>query len=332
VTETPGASPGVAVVTGSSGFVGRVLVRHLLEAGWSVRTVARRPLEGRDARRVDHTVADVRDRESLVPVFAGAAVVYHLAARITLASADAEARDINVRGPAAVAAAALDAGVARLVHCSSVQAFDLRRSLPRLDETSPRATHPDRPVYDRSKAAGEIEVRKAIEAGLDATIVNPTGILGPGDAGLSRINAIVVRAAQGRLPLVVEGGFDWVDVRDVVQGLVAASAKGRTGENYLLPGHRASALRLARLAAAANGRSGPVAALPEGVARRVAPLAELIGRVFHSEVFTPASIRTLADSPDVDGSKAAVELDHRPRPLDESVRDTVQWFRDTGRL
>lgn len=327
MTGTSGPVPATVVVTGASGYVGVNLVSHLQQAGWRVRTVGRRPLAG-----VDHTIVDVREAGELRPVFEGAAVVYHLAAKITLATVDPEAWDVNVRGPAAVAAAALEAGVPRLVHCSSVHAFDLARSHPLLDERSPRASNPDRPLYDRSKAAGEAEVRRIIEAGLDATIVNPTGIIGPVDRGPSRINAVIDQAARGHLPVVVRGGFDWVDVRDVVLGLVAAAERGRTGENYLLPGHQATVLHLARLAAALNGHLGPVVAVPGNLARWVAPLAERIGRHFHSEVFTPGSVGTLLDDPMVDGSKAAAELGHHPRPLEDSVRDTVRFFEGEVRL
>jgi dihydroflavonol-4-reductase len=327
MTSALGPTPATAVVTGASGYVGVNLVRYLQHAGWRVRTVGRRPFAG-----VDHTIADIRERGELRPVFEGAALVYHLAAKITLATVDPEAWDINVRGPAAVAAAALEAGVPRLVHCSSVHAFDLARSHPRLDELSPRATTLDRPVYDRSKAAGEVEVRRVIEAGLDATIVNPTGVIGPVDLGPSRINAIIDQAARGHLPVVVRGGFDWVDVRDVVLGLVAAAERGRTGENYLLPGHQATVLHLGRLAAALNGHLGPVVAIPGNLARWVAPLGERIGRRLHSEVFTPSSIGALLDAPIVDGSKADAELSHHPRPLEDSVRDTVRWFEGEARL
>ncbi len=323
-------------MTGATGFVGINLVCHLRRLGWPVRSVDLRPFTGIDAGGpdtdgIDHVIADVRAPDELRPVFDGADVVFHLAAKITLASVDPEAWDINVHGPAAVARAALETGVPRLVHCSSVHAFDLLRSRPRLDEHSVRSTHPDRPVYDRSKAAGEAEVRKVIDAGLDATIVNPTGIIGPIDLGPSRINAIIDQAARGHLPVVVHGGFDWVDVRDVVLGLVAAAAHGRRGENYLLPGHQATALHLGRLAAGLNGHLGPVVALPAGVARRMAPLGERIGRRLHSDAFTPASIGTLLDDPTVDGSKAVAELGHRPRPLEDSVRDTVRWFEGEAR-
>lgn len=329
--ETRSGSPGTVVVTGASGFVGVNLVRRLLEDGWRVRTIDLRPVVGVDPADVDHTLADVRDGAAMKACMVGADLVFHLAAKITLASVDPEAWDINTVGPATVAAAALEASVPRLVHCSSVHAFDLVRSRPRLDEHSPRSTNPDRPVYDRSKAAGEAAVRRLIDEGLDATIVNPTGIIGPVDFGPSRINAIIDQAARGHLPVVVEGGFDWVDVRDVVVGMVAAADRGRRGESYLLPGHQATAMHLGRLAAGLNGHLGPVVALPADLARWIAPVGERIGRLFHSEAFTPASIGTLLDDPMVDGAKAATELGHDPRPLEDSVRDTVRWFEGVAR-
>jgi nucleoside-diphosphate-sugar epimerase len=327
VVARPGPAPTIAVVTGASGYVGVNLVQHLRHSGWLVRTVGRRPLGG-----ADHTSADIRDRDKLRPVLEGATIVFHLAAKITLSRVDPEAWDINVRGPAAVAASALDAGVQRMVHCSSVHAFDLARSRPVLSENSPRATSPDRPIYDRSKAAGELEVRRVVEAGLDATIVNPTGVIGPVDKGPSRMNTIINLAARGRLPVVVQGGFDWVDVRDVVAGLVAAAERGRTGENYLLPGHRTTVLELGRLAAALNGHRGPILAIPGKLAMWVAPAAEWIGHRFHSDFLTPASVGTLLDDPIVDGKKAATELSYQPRPLEDTVRDLLRSFEGNPKL
>jgi dihydroflavonol-4-reductase len=321
-----------AVVTGAAGFVGLNLLEALRSRGWSLRTVDMAPLAGIEPEGIDHTLGDVRDPEVLRSVFEGADVVFHLAARITLSSVDPDAWDVNVTGPATAAAAALAAGVARFVHCSSVHAFDLSLAHPRLDELSPRSVAPDRPVYDRSKAAGEVEVRRVVERGLDATVVNPTGIIGPIDLGPSRMNQVLHSAARGRLPVVVHGGFDWVDVRDVALGLIAAAQRGRTGENYLLSGHQASAKHVARLAAALNGHLGPVAAIPGVLAKRLAPTGERIGRRVGSDVFTPASIGTLLEHPVVDGSKAARELGHSPRPLEDTVRDFVRYYEGEPRL
>jgi len=323
--------PGLALVTGGAGFIGVNLVRRLRVLGWSVRTYDLQPLPDAAADGVEHILGDVRDRAGLDDVLDGVDVVFHLAARITLATRDDAAWDVNTTGPATVARAALDHGVRRMVHTSSVHAFDLAKAGPRLHETSLRPGA-DRPVYDRSKAAGEAEVRTVIDAGLDAVIVNPTGVIGPIDLGPSRANAGLRAAARGRLPLAVAGGFDWVDVRDVVDGTVAAAAHGRTGENYLLSGHQRTVVALARLAAGLNGRLGPVAALPAWGAERVAPLGERIGGLWHSDTFTPASVGTLLDDPVVDRSKAERELGYGSRPLEDTVRDLIWWFRDRGDL
>ena len=325
-------SPRSAAITGAAGYVGINLVNHLRDAGWRLRTIARRPLAGVETEGIEQTIADVRDSAAMVRAFSGVDVVFHLAARISLSTEDPEAWDVNVKGPATVAAAALDAGVSRLVHCSSVHSFDLALARPRLNELSPRSVAATRPLYDRSKFAGETEVRKVIARGLDATIVNPTGIIGPIDLEPTRMNRIIDTAARGRLPVVVHGGFDWVDVRDVVSSLVAAVERGRTGENYLLSGHRASALHLGRLAAALNGHLGPLVAVPARLARWVAPAGETISRRFNSDIFTPASIGALVDDPIVEGDKARRELGHDPRPLEDTVRDTVRWFEGQAEL
>jgi dihydroflavonol-4-reductase len=315
-----------AVVTGATGFVGQNLVRHLRAEDVVVRTVDVRPLSSVHIEGVEHLRADVRDQAALESAFADADIVFHLASKVTLWARDSEAWETNVHGAAVVARAARAQSVHRLVHCSSVHAFDLSRSRSHLDEESPPSTSENRPVYDRSKAAGEAEVRKVIDAGLDAVIVNPTAIFGPIDVGPSRVNRILRLAARGRVPVVVGGGFDFVDVRDVAIGIVAAARLGRTGESYLLTGHRVTALELARRAARAAGRRGPRLAMPLRLVAPFAPLSERIGRMFGSDVLTKASVSALAENPLVDGSKAARELAYVPRSLDETIGDLVRSF------
>ncbi len=320
-----------ALVTGASGFVGVNLVPRLCELGWAVRAYGPTPFEGPGGVGVSSVIGDVRDRRRLDEALADVDVVFHLAAVITLLRDDPEAWDVNTKGPAIVARAALDHGVARLVHVSSVHTFDLARARPRLREDSPRPG-PGRPLYDRSKAAGEAAVRAVVAEGLDAVIVNPTAIIGPIDLGPSRANGILLAAARGHLPVAVAGGFDWVDVRDVVDGCLAALDRGRTGEGYLLSGHQATSAQIGRLAAGMNGRVGPLFGLPGWLARSVAPLGERIGHLWGSDDFTPASIGTLLDDPLVDRTKAVRELGYEPRALEDTVRDLVRWFRAEGTL
>lgn len=323
----------LTVVTGASGFLGGALVRALLAEGRRVRCVDLERGPGLDGLDVDWMPVDVLDRFSLDAAFRGAGIVYHLAAMISVTGDPTGlVWATNVDGVRNVADAALSAGVTRLVHCSSVHAYDLE-AVERVTEDSPRATAGDLPVYDRSKAAGEAELRQVIDRGLDAVIVNPTGVIGPYDFAQSRMNRVFLAMFQRRLPALIEGGFDWIDVRDVASSMVAAGRKGRRGENYLLPGHHLTLRELAVVARRVSGVPKPAVTVPMWFARMWSPLADFVSRRSGNPLwYTTESLHALRFNPIVSGSKAETELGHRPRPIDETVADVHQWALDRGLL
>src|SRR5262249_43483458 len=153
-------------------------------------------------------------------------------------------------------------GVRRLVHASSVHAFLPAGEGGVTDETRPPNLAPDTPFYDRSKALGERAVREVVDRGLDAVIVNPTGMLGPHVFRPRLHPRVLLDLYFNTLPTLVEGGFDWVDVRDVAGGAMAAEKKGRRGERYLLSGHWCSVRELRDVVARVTGRPGPRLTVP----------------------------------------------------------------------
>jgi dihydroflavonol-4-reductase len=323
----------VVVVTGAAGHVGANLVRALRERGFEVRGVDQRdPPPALAALGASWVRASILDPPPLRAAFAGAEVVYHLAARISVTGdPDGRVRATNVDGVRNVAEAALAAGVRRLIHCSSVHAFDLERCGETLDETGPRALAPRLPAYDRSKAAGEAALRAVVERGLDAVIANPTGVVGPLDLGPSRMGRFFLALRDGRLPALVDGGFDWVDARDVAMTLIAAGERGRTGESYLVPGHWCSIRELAALAQATTGVPAPQRVVPMTLARAWGPIGTRLGRSSDNPlVFTGEALHALRFGSRVSGAKAERELGHTARPLEESVRDLYAGFRELG--
>jgi dihydroflavonol-4-reductase len=323
------------VVTGASGHLGGNVVRALVATGASVRAVDVRrgaALQGVDVEFVE---GDVLDPSALQKAFAGAEFVLHLAAKISIAGdPDGSVRRVNVDGVRHVADAALAAGVRRLVHCSSLHAYDVGSIAGPVREDGRRATDSSLPAYDRSKAAGEDELRRVVDQGLDAVILNPSGMFGPVDPEPSRMGRVLLAMFRGRMPVTVRGAFDWVDVRDVAAALIAATEQGRRGENYLVGGHRASVTDLARLAAEVSGRTPPRVAAPLAPVQLAARAAlRLAGpRRAGRLLLTPESLHALATDPVVDCSKAAAELGYRPRPLGETVGDLYAAFVAEGRL
>src|SRR5262245_3655090 len=243
------------VITGASGHIGANLVRALVERGIRPRVLVhddRRALEGLD---VETIAGDVLDPASLAAAFDAADIVYHLAARISIVGSDElQTRAVNVEGTRNVVKVCLRARGGRLVHFSSIHALSTQPVDEPVDETRPLTGHAPAPHYDRSKADGEREVLAGVARGLDAVILNPTGVIGPHDYGPSHMGEVFLDLFHRRLPGLVVGGFDWVDARDVVAGALAAADRGRCGERYLLSGHRATIHELALLVEELTGR------------------------------------------------------------------------------
>jgi dihydroflavonol-4-reductase len=322
------------VVTGATGHVGANLVRMLLERGDAVRVLVRdrvAPIEGLELERIR---GDVRDPDSLRRALAGADVVYHCAAVISI---DGDRKGlvpaVNVGGARNVAEAALACGVRRMVHVSSVHAFESEPLDRPLDETRERVSRRDRPAYDRSKAAGEAAVREVVAKGLDAVILHPTGVIGPCDHEPSRMGRVFLDLAHGRLPSLVDGGFDWVDVRDVARTAIAAAERGRTGESYLVSGNWHAVRELADMVEAIAGYRAPRIVAPMWLARIGAPAVVLAGRVLGKEpLYTSESLAALRANKRIVRTKAAKELDHVPRPTEETIADVYAWFERAGML
>ncbi|MBI5481605.1 MAG: NAD-dependent epimerase/dehydratase family protein [Deltaproteobacteria bacterium] len=321
------------LVIGAAGHVGGNLVRSLLAAGRKVRAAVFRDERALAGLGVERVKLDVLDPASLAAALRGTEVVYHLAAIIAIAGEpERRVEDVNVRGPRNVAQACLAAGVRRLVHFSSIHAFQQLPLDQPLDETRGPAAGPGTLTYDRTKAAGEREILAVVACGLDAVIVNPTAILGPHDYKPGPLGEVLLRLGLGTMPALVEAGFDFVDVRDVVAGALAAEERGRRGERYLLPGRFATFRELGQIVAAASGRRPPRLVSPLWLARVGAPFLGAWCTITGGRpLYTSDSLRILRQShPDIRGDKAARELGFRARPLGETVRDTWAWFRAAG--
>jgi dihydroflavonol-4-reductase len=181
--------------------------------------------------------------------------------------------------------------------------------------------------YARSKVAGEEEVRQGLALGLDAVILYPSAIIGPYDYRLGFPNSGLLAILNGRLWALVDGGFDWVDVRDVVGGALQAAVCAPSGERYILSGQWASLSDLADLAEEIVGLPAPRLVFPLWLARVGAPFAAALGRLNGGRsLYTPAALKPLSGSYRISHERATRDLDYRPRPLKETVVDTWHWF------
>ncbi|MGE5476877.1 MAG: hopanoid-associated sugar epimerase [Bacteroidales bacterium] len=313
------------LVTGASGFVGSAVARALLARGYGVRALLRpgsprRNLHGLNLEVVEGALGDPAPLD-------GCDALVHVAADYRLWVPDPAAMmRTNVEGTRALMLAALDAGIRRIVHTSSVA------TLGGPTEDAPARLADMVGPYKRSKFLAEEVVRGLIaERGLPAVVVNPSTPLGPGDIRPTPTGRVVVEAASGRMPAHVDTGLNVVHVDDVALGHVLALERGRVGERYILGGDDISLADMLAVIAARVGRKAPRLRLPLAAVLPVALAAEGWGRITGREPFVTLDGVRMARRPMYFSSaKAEAELRYVHRPATAALADAVEWFRQQG--
>lgn len=325
------------LVTGATGFVGAAVVRRLLTRGWRVRALVR-PDSDRsnlDGLEVEAVTGRLDEEDSLPPAVAGCAAVVHAAADYRLWAPDDDTLyRTNVTGTRALMRAALDAGVARVVHTSSVATLGHLPGGVAADEETPTRLDEMIGAYKRSKFLAERAVlRMVAEDGLPAVVVNPSTPVGTGDIRPTPTGRMIAEAARGRIPAFVDTGLNVVHVDDVAEGHVLALEKGRIGERYVLGGDNMTLAGILAVIAAAAGRRAPTLRLPRAAVWPVAVVAEALARFTGVEpLVTRDGLRMSRSCMYFRSDKAERELGYRHRPAKEALAEAVAWAlrRDGG--
>ena len=322
------------VVTGAGGHLAANLIRLLVERRRKVKAVVRKDVRALEGLDVEIARADLLDFSSLLKAFEGAETVYHLAALISISGGQAGLVErSNVEGPRNVVEACLKTGVRRLIHFSSIHAHQ-QEPLDELLDENRSYVPPNHPIsYDRSKAEGESQVLNGVKMGLDAVIVNPTGVIGPWDFKPSFMGQMLLDLYNRKLIGLVNGGFNWVDARDVALGAMAAEEKGRSSHKYFLSGHWKTLRELAAIAQKITGINPPSICTPQWLARISAPFAMMVCNMTGGRhLFTGESLAALRSNRHISCEKAKKELGYVPRPIEDTIRETYDWFRSSERI
>ncbi len=319
-------------ITGASGHIGANLCRALLASGHSLKVLINQYTVSLEGLELEKISGNLLDPGSLHELSGGSDVFIHLAASISI-NGDRQVLDTNFEGTKNVLKAVKESGIRRLIHFSSIHALDHDPHNETLNEKRPLALK-DPIVYNRSKAMAERAVLEAVEGGLDAVIINPTSVMGPNDFKPSLIGQAILQLYHGKIPALVPGGYDWVDVRDVVSGTINAIEMGRRGESYLLSGHFVSLEELYEQLRSIKGNGKELPVLPFWLAGLGVPFLKLWARMTGSRpLYTRESLKILKTAhPGISCEKADRELNYHPRPFRETLADTIAWFRDNHYL
>ncbi|MBA4348048.1 MAG: dihydroflavonol 4-reductase [Clostridiales bacterium] len=325
----------VYMITGIGGHLGNTVARELLAAGETVRGFAQ-PNEDvtmlyGDA--VSIVRGDVRDKSSMEPLFFGLkpedeVLFIHSAGIVSVASKyDQRVVDVNVHGTENVVSLCKEHNVKKLVYISSVHALP---ELPHgnvIREVEGFQAEAVIGLYAKTKAAATQIVLDAARSGLDATIIHPSGIIGPNDYGNGHLTQMIINYLNGSLTACVEGGYDFVDVRDVANGVIAAASKGKKGECYILSNRYIPVRELLNTLSRVTGGKLIKTVLPLWFAKLTAPLAELYYKIRHeAPLFTRYTLYTLTSNARFTNEKARRDLGYKPRDIGTTIKDTVAFL------
>lgn len=318
-----------AFLTGGTGFVGANLVRLLLNQGFSVRALVRPEscldnLTGLDVEvvRGDLTDADLTEKMQ------GCDCLFHVAAHYSLWQRDREQLyHSNVLGTRNILSAARQAGIERVVYTSSVAAIGIDPSSKPTTEfyQSP----PEKLIghYKQSKYWAEQEALKAVQAGQDVVIVNPSTPIGAWDIKPTPTGDIILRFLQRRMPAYVETGLNFVHVQDVAWGHLLALEKGKTGERYILGNENLSLKQLLDQLSQITGLEAPTRSIPAWLPLGVAWIDEqVLARLGKKPSVPIDGVRMSKQPMYYDPSKALRGLGLPQTPISQALKDAVDWF------
>jgi dihydroflavonol-4-reductase len=321
-------------ITGSTGHLGTAVIPLLISKGYRLRALVYKQEPTFDSLSLQTVNGSLSDIISLNELVKGCDVVIHCAAKISLNSnRDTSLYETNLNGTRNIFDAARKAGVRRFIYISSIHVYNQLTADGSLDEESPFC--PEKaPLYDQSKRDAQQFVLQQSSDQMEVVVLNPTAVIGPYDQKPSLLGKAIMEIYNREIPVLIRGGFDFVDVRDVATGIVNAIDNGRNGQSYLLSGKWHSLEDLQKIILGIKGDNRRIPVLPAWTGYLGLPFIRLIAALSGREpLYTRESIIALTmGNKKISSLKAAKELGYKCRPLRETIEDSISWFKQAGYL
>lgn len=336
-------------ITGATGHLGGLIVRELHERQHSIKALVRSPDDGRGRSNVvslsnylllpltnisiEFVKGDLSDAHALAQLMQSCDTLIHCAAIISI---DGDMKGLvhhtNVEGTRRVMEAAKAAGIKRVIHISSIHAYQQKPMHEVLDESRAKASH-EAFAYDRSKKEGQ-EIALSYAHEMDVLVMNPTSVIGPFDFKPSKLGQAIINMVSGKLPFVFQGGFDFCDGRDIANAVVNGLTMGRSGEAYILSGGWCTLKEFANTLGIVSGRKINPLSLHPVFGWIGLPFVKGMSRITKQEpLYTNEAIVAVTDgNRRISNAKAKNELNYTTRSLAETLRDTYQWFSENRYL
>jgi len=316
-------------ITGISGHIGNNVARALRKNGHELKALVQNvqadSLKGIDATYIQ---GDLFNKDALDDLLKEADFLIHIAGKISM---DSKHRDeiynVNIEGVNRVIEACKRNKVNNILHFSSIHAHIPLGREHAMNEKTPYITEED-VAYDYSKSIGEQLMLQARSSGINVSIVNPTAVIGPFDFSPSLSGKMIMDVYTGKLKSLVKGGFDWVDVRDIAKATVAIVERNIVNEKFILSGHWMEFKELGDLICSVKGSRYKGFISPISLAKIGLPFIAVWAKVSGTQpLYNYESLKTIEEGSMInDHTNARKLIDYYPRPLEETIYDSIKWF------
>lgn len=314
-------------ITGGNGHIGNAIIEELIRRNYSVKALVHSKSNFLESRNIETVKGSLLDEASLLELMKDCDYLIHCAAIISINGDQNQlVQKINIEGLENVLKAAKKSNLKRIVHLSSVHAYDHLPMNELMNETR-NFVSDSAYSYDKSKRDGQLIAHRYFEEGLPIIVVNPTAVFGPPNYAQCKQNNAFISMSKRRIPFVFRGGYNWVDVRDIASSICNALTQGQVGESYILGGSYYTLKDLSRVVAKVSNKRIPCFEVPIGLVKSFLPIIGVYYKIRKQDPsVTRESIEILEfGNKHIESEKARKDLGHNPRPIEETMKDLLTW-------
>ncbi len=328
------------IVTGGSGLVGTNLINKLLSLKEDSDIIALQhnniiKISSPRLKIINGDVCDMKSLDNLFNVTGyEKKICIHCAGIITISSKNSDnVYNVNVNGTKNIIIMCQKYKISKLIYISSVHTIPVSLKGTLMTEITDFDPNKLNGVYAKTKAIATKMVLESTKNGLNTVVVQPSGIIGPYDYYEGNFTSLILSYLKNKLPLIVTGGYDFVDVRDVVNGIVGAINYGRNGECYILTNKYYSVQELINILAKVTSKKPIKLKISRFIITPLAPIAEFYYSITKQKpLFTAYSLKVLKDNAMFSHEKASRELGYTTRSLEVTLEDTVDWLKQVNKI
>jgi dihydroflavonol-4-reductase len=329
---------GKILVTGGAGFIGSHVVKQLVAKGEDVRVfhLPNEKLDNLKGCEVELMSGNVLDRSSVDRAVKGCTHVYHLAAIYAFWMKNPQVMfDVNIKGSENVFQSCMEQGVEKVVYTSSIARYGGQDEGVVATEDSEFGLMRTGELYTISKYLSHELAEEYARKGLNVTIVCPVLPIGPGDIGPTPTGKYLIGLMKLPIAYYIDTISNAADVRDIAHGHLLAMEKGQQGRSYILGGMRDVTMKeIVDICLKISGKKALLLKVPPKVFEAVGYAMEMYADFISGEapMITSRAAKANVLGLKTDCSRAIMELGYTSRPLEESIRDALDWFKSNGYL